>query len=143
MGSLSESVASLASRITNFGPTISTEEAIKTSVVLPFLQALGYDVFNPSEVVPEFTADTIGKKGEKVDYSIMRDNEVAILIECKSLNTDLGEKHLAQLYRYFTVTNARFAILTNGRFYQFYSDLAESRTVLIRNLFYLRFVGFQ
>jgi predicted type IV restriction endonuclease len=125
VGSLQDAVASLASRITNFGPTISTEEAIKTSVVLPFLQALGYDVFNPSEVVPEFTADTIGKKGEKVDYSIMRDDEVAILIECKSLNTDLSEKHLAQLYRYFTVTNARFAILTNGRFYQFYSDLAE------------------
>ncbi|MBU2360397.1 MAG: type I restriction enzyme HsdR N-terminal domain-containing protein [Alphaproteobacteria bacterium] len=125
MSALSEAAANLASRITNYGSTINTEEAIKTSVVLPFLQALGYDVFNPSEIVPEFTADTIGKKGEKVDYAILRDGEVAVLIECKSLNTDLGEKHLAQLYRYFTVTNARFAMLTNGRHYQFYSDLTE------------------
>lgn len=125
MSALSEAATSLAGRIKNFGSTISTEEAVKTSVILPFLQALGYDVFNPSEVVPEFTADTIGKKGEKVDYAILRDGEVAILIECKGLDTELVEKHLAQLYRYFTVTNARFAILTNGRFYQFYSDLAE------------------
>ncbi|MEH6736994.1 MAG: type I restriction endonuclease [Sulfitobacter sp.] len=115
----------LAGRIKSHGSTISTEEAVKTSVILPFLQALGYDVFNPSEVVPEFTADTIGKKGEKVDYAIFREAEVAILIECKSLNTELNEKHLAQLYRYFTVTNARFAVLTNGQVYQFYSDLAE------------------
>ncbi len=122
---LSDATANLATRITNFGSTINTEEAIKTSVVLPFFQALGYDVFNPSEVVPEFTADTIGKKGEKVDYAILREGEVTVLIECKSLSTDLSEKHLAQLYRYFTVTNARFAILTNGRLYQFYSDLAE------------------
>ena len=98
---------------------------MKTSVVLPFLQALGYDVFNPAEVVPEFTADTIGKKGEKVDYSILREGEVSILIECKSLSTVLTDKHLAQLYRYFTVTNARFAVLTNGHKYQFYTDLKQ------------------
>lgn len=125
MSALAEVSANLAGRIKNYGSTISTEEAVKTSVILPFLQALGYDIFNPSEVVPEFTADTIGKKGEKVDYAILREGEVAILIECKSLNTELNEKHLAQLYRYFTVTNARFAILTNGQVYQFYSDLAE------------------
>ena len=122
---LNEVVSGLASRIESHAETISTEEAVKTSVVLPFLQGLGYDVFNPSEVVPEFTADTIGKKGEKVDYAIKRDDEIAILIECKSLNTELNEKHLAQLYRYFTVTNARFAVLTNGRVYNSYSDLVE------------------
>lgn len=125
MTPLSDVAANLAGRIENFGKTITTEEAVKTSVVLPFLQGLGYDVFNPSEVVPEFTADTIGKKGEKVDYAILREDEVTILIECKSLNTELSEKHLAQLYRYFTVTSARFAILTNGRIYKFYSDLTE------------------
>lgn len=122
---LAEAAKNLAGRIESHGATISTEEAVKTSVILPFLQALGYDVFNPAEVVPEFTADTIGKKGEKVDYAILREGEVAILMECKSLSTELGEKHLSQLYRYFTVTNARFAILTNGQVYQFYSDLAE------------------
>lgn len=102
-----------------------TEEAVKTAVVLPFLQALGYDVFNPSEVIPEFTADAVGKKGEKVDYAISVDDEVRILIECKPITTQLDKVHLAQLFRYFTVTSAKFAILTNGRTFHFHSDLEE------------------
>lgn len=135
----SEALASLAGRLKDHGPAISTEEAIKTSIILPFFQALGYDVFNPAEMVPEFTADTYGKKGEKVDYAILRDKDVSMLVECKSLNTELNEKHLAQLYRYFTVTNARFAILTNGQYYHFYTDLKapnklDSRPFFVFNL---------
>lgn len=135
MSGIESGIAALASRIEEYSETIQTEEAVKTSVVLPFLQALGYDVFNPAEVVPEFTADTIGKKGEKVDYAIMRDGEVSILIECKGLSTQLNEKHLAQLYRYFTVTSARFAMLTNGREYRFFTDLDESHRLDKRPFF--------
>lgn len=102
-----------------------TEEAVKTAVVLPFLQALGYDVFNPSEVIPEFNADAVGKKGEKVDYAISVDNQIRILIECKPITTQLDKVHLAQLFRYFTVTSAKFAILTNGRTFHFHTDLEE------------------
>lgn len=91
--------------------------------MLPFLRSLGYDVFDPSEVVPEFTADAVGKKGEKVDYAIKIDNEIRILIECKPISVTLEKKHLDQLYRYFSVTNAKFAILTNGRTFNFYTDL--------------------
>ena len=70
MSSLENTISTLSTRVRDFGETIATEEAVKTSVVLPFLQSLGYDVFNPAEVVPEFTADAVGKKGEKVDYAI-------------------------------------------------------------------------
>jgi hypothetical protein len=125
MSGFENAISALAERLTQHSETIQTEEAVKTSVILPFLQALGYDVFNPAEVVPEFTADTIGKRGEKVDYAIMRDGAVCVLIECKGLDTELNEKHLAQLYRYFTVTSARFAMLTNGREYRFFTDLDE------------------
>ncbi len=100
-----------------------TEEALKTAIVLPFLSALDYDVFNPDEVIPEFCADAVGKKGEKVDYAIKIDGEIRILIECKPISTILEKLHLAQLYRYFSVTNARFAILTNGRTFHFHTDL--------------------
>ncbi|MBF9035551.1 restriction endonuclease [Rhodobacterales bacterium HKCCE2091] len=123
LSSLDTSVAALASRIREYSETIQTEEAVKTSVVLPFLQALGYDVFNPAEVIPEFTADTPGKKGEKVDYAIQRDGEMMLLIECKGLSTQLTDKHIGQLLRYFTVTSTRFALLTNGREYRFFTDL--------------------
>lgn len=91
---------------------------------MPFLNnVLGYDVFDPSEVIPEFTADTGTKKGEKVDYAIIKDGVVQVLIECKKFGEQLSLKHASQLYRYFSVTNARIAILTNGVVYQFFTDL--------------------
>lgn len=91
---------------------------------MPFLHSvLGYDVFDPNEVIPEFTADTGTKKGEKVDYALMKDGDVQILIECKKYGEPLSTKHASQLFRYFSVTNARIAILTNGSQYQFYTDL--------------------
>ena len=105
---------------------LATEEAAKTALVMPFLQALGYDVFNPAEVVPEFTSDVGTKKGEKVDYAICIDDRVSMLIECKPISQDLSIKHASQLYRYFSVTAAKFAILTNGAKYKFYSDLDAS-----------------
>lgn len=135
MSSLENVLQALALRLSRHFETIATEEAAKTSVVLPFLQALGYDVFNPSEVVPEFTADTIGKKGEKVDYAIKLDGEIRVLIECKGLKTTLEKKHLSQLYRYFSVTNAKFAILTNGQVFEFYSDLEEPNKLDVQPFF--------
>jgi hypothetical protein len=61
---------------------LQTEEATKNALIMPFIQALGYDVFNPAEVVPEFTADVGTKKGEKVDYAVMRGGKPIILFEC-------------------------------------------------------------
>ncbi|WP_374136698.1 type I restriction endonuclease [Sphingomonas sp.] len=92
---------------------------------MPFLQALGYDVFNPSEVVPEFTADVGTKKGEKVDYAICLGGKVAMLVECKPANVELDINHGNQLYRYFSVTEGRIAVLTNGVAYKFYSDIDQ------------------
>ena len=102
---------------------LQTEEATKTALIMPFINALGYNVFNPTEVVPEYTADVGIKKGEKVDYAIMKDGEPIMLFECKSARTDLDDVHASQLYRYFSVTSARIGVLTNGMVYRFYSDL--------------------
>ena len=119
-----ERVAALAVKVRNQREAIQTEEAAKTAFVMPFISLiLGYDVFDPLEVVPEFTADFGTKKGEKIDYAIMREGEVQILIECKQPRDLLKVEHASQLYRYFSVTNARIAILTNGQVYHFYSDL--------------------
>lgn len=90
---------------------------------MPFIQALGFDVFDPLTVIPEFTADHGIKKGEKVDYAISLNGEIAILIECKTFGTNLSTVGASQLYRYFSVTNARISILTNGTQYLFFSDL--------------------
>jgi hypothetical protein len=104
---------------------IQTEEATKTSLIMPFFQQVfGYDVFNPDEFVPEFTADVGIKKGEKVDYAIFLDKKPAILIEAKWCGVAL-EKHDSQLFRYFGTTKAKIGILTNGLVYKFYTDLEE------------------
>jgi hypothetical protein len=119
-----ERLAALATKVRNQRAAIQTEEATKNAFVMPFISTiLGYDVFNPMEVVPEFTADVGVKRGEKVDYAIMRDGEVQILIECKKSTEPLKIEHASQLFRYFSVTNARIAVLTNGEVYNFYTDL--------------------
>ena len=114
-----------AGRVKHWESETPTEEATKTSLILPFIQMLGYDIFDPIEVVPEFTADIGIKRGEKVDYAIMQRGKPAILIECKRYGSNLAEDAISQLVRYFGVTNAHFGILTDGISYRFFSDLDQ------------------
>lgn len=123
--SFDEKINALAQKIPSLVDHLETEEATKNALIMPFIDALGYEIFNPKEVVPEFTADIGTKKGEKVDYAIMQDGEVIILIECKPAHSDLNDENISQLYRYFTATKARIAILTNGLHYRFFSDLDD------------------
>lgn len=122
---LATKLIELEKRTAQHRELLLTEEAAKTALVMPFLQALGYDVFNPAEVIPEFTADVGIKKGEKVDYALCIDGKVSLLLECKPSSVDLDPKHASQLYRYFSTTPARIAVLTNGVNYQFYSDIDQ------------------
>lgn len=119
-----EKLNSLASKIRQQGAAIKTEEATKNAFVMPFINTvLGYDVFDPTEVTPEFVCDVGTKKGEKIDYAILKEGEVQILVECKKIGEPLNINHASQLFRYFHVTNARISILTNGQVYKFFTDL--------------------
>lgn len=119
-----DKLEALALKVRNQATAIGTEEATKNAFVMPFISTiLGYDVFDPLEVVPEFTADVGVKRGEKIDYAIVRDGEVQILIECKPSGGSLKIEHASQLFRYFATTNARIAVLTNGIVWEFYTDL--------------------
>lgn len=114
----------LALKIKQQSNLIQTEEATKSALVMPFIsRVLGYDVFNPTEVIPEFVCDIGTKKGEKIDYAIVRDSEIQMLVECKKIGESLNIKHASQLFRYFHVTSARISILTNGQVYRFFTDL--------------------
>lgn len=121
---LQTQLKSLADKINQLKDKIETEESTKHAFVLPFINLLGYDTFNPLEVVPEFTADLGLKKGEKVDYAIMQSEEPILIIECKNWKENLSV-HSSQLFRYFHVSKTRFALLTNGIIYQFFTDLDE------------------
>lgn len=120
-----DSIKQIPERIEKLKDSLPTEEATKNALILPFIGALGYDVFNPLEVLPEMTCDIGTKKGEKIDYAIFKDGKPVILIECKHWSQDLN-LHDNQLLRYFTVSRARFGVLTNGIVYRFYTDLVES-----------------
>ncbi|MFZ2852871.1 MAG: type I restriction endonuclease [Rhodocyclaceae bacterium] len=120
-----DQLRALASRVSATKDMIQTEEATKNAMVMPFIQALGYNVFDPLEVTPELVADVGTKKGEKVDYAILKDGKPIILFECKKCGADLSINHASQLFRYFHVTEARFGVLTNGLVYRFFTDLDQ------------------
>lgn len=113
----------LSDKIDKQKDNIATEEATKTSFIMPMIAALGYDVFNPFEVVPEMDCD-LTKRGDKIDYAIMKDNAPILLIECKHCKQNL-DLHSTQLAKYYAASNARFGVLTNGIEYRFYADLEK------------------
>lgn len=122
--SVEQSVAQLAQKVRELKPIIETEEATKTAFIIPFISnVLGYDVTDPREVIPEYTADVGTKKGEKVDFAIKSGDDFRFLIECKKIGAPLDLNHANQLVRYFNVTDTEFAILTNGEVYEFYTQL--------------------
>lgn len=102
---------------------ITNEETTKQALIIPFLQVLGFDVFNPIEVRPEYYADFGGRKGEKVDYAIFKDGKPIIFIEAKPIDRDLVNYDV-QLSRYFNATpEVRLGIISNGIEYRFFTDI--------------------
>jgi len=122
---LADAIPKLKTTAERVATRLETEEATKMSLVVPFLRELGFDPFDPDVVVPEFTADVGTKKGEKVDYALKQDDHIIMLIECKTAHANLSEAHYGQLFRYFSVTEARVGVLTNGIDYWFFSDVDE------------------
>ena len=119
-----DTMKQLAEKVNQQKERILTEEATKNAFIMPFINALGYDVFNPLEVVPEMDCDLVKKKGEKIDYAIMKEGAPIILIECKHWQQYL-QLHDTQLKKYFVASKAKFGVLTNGIRYLFYTDLED------------------
>jgi hypothetical protein len=125
MPDLIDEIRQIAAKIEKSKAIVQTEEATKNAFVMPFISALGYDVFDPTEVTPEFIADVGVKKGEKIDYAIMKDGKPIVLFECKHHSVNLDLDHASQLFRYYACTDTRVAILTNGVEYRLFTDLDE------------------
>lgn len=119
-----DQIKELAGQVDKNKDRVINEQATKYSMVMPFLKVLGYDIFDPAEVVPEYSTELVGKN-EKVDYAIIFNKDPMILIEVKKARTLLRVENVPQLMKYFNFTKAKFAILTNGIQYQFFSDLDD------------------
>lgn len=121
-----EIVSNLSAKAAQYKGKTLTEEATKHFLILPFISALGYDIFDIAEVMPEFTADIGIRQKERIDYAILKDGKPVILIECKPVSSNLTIQNEGQLFRYFQTCDARFAVLTNGIQYKFYTDSEKS-----------------
>ena len=130
-----EDIRKFSDRIMQIKDKIQTEEAVKTSIILPFFHLLGYDIFNPEEFIPEYTTDVGIKKGEKIDYVIMNELSPVLLIEVKNCPDKNLKRHISQLFRYFAVSKARYGMLTNGFSFIFYTDLYEKNIMDTESFF--------
>lgn len=122
------------------------EEATKNALILPFLGVLGYDVFDPTEVQPEYTADFARKRSggtsEKVDYALHLAGAPAMFIECKAVDEE-PHTHGGQLARYFNATpSVKAAVVTNGIRYLFFTDLDEQNIMDGNPFFVFDILGF-
>ena len=124
---IKDSLLQLADKIKKQKGAIQTEEATKNAFIMPMIALLGYDVFDPFEVIPEMDCD-LTQRGDKIDYAIMKDGHPILLIECKHCNQRL-DVHGTQLSKYYAASNARFGVLTNGIEYRFYADL-DKRNIM-------------
>jgi predicted type IV restriction endonuclease len=109
-------------------PHVHGEESTKQALVIPLLRLLGYDVYDPREIYPEYTSDFAIKRSgqlEKVDYAILSGGSPVMFVECKAHDQPL-EDHTGQLAKYFNATpSVRVAILTNGLRVKVFTDLQQ------------------
>jgi predicted type IV restriction endonuclease len=122
-----EKIKAVSEQVLNRVPTVrgKGEQATKQSLVFPILDALGYDIWNPAEVCPEYDADFAIKKAgqkEKVDIAIFFGDIPRIYFEVKPLDFSL-DGHEGQLARYFNATaSVTLGIITNGLEWRFFTD---------------------
>ena len=115
----------LAQRLQGMPAAGFTERETERYLVEPFIDALGYDSRNPSEVQAQLPIQ-IGSTTRNCDYAIKLHGEVRVLIECKRANVSLDSPN--QLASYFSqVSTALLGIYTNGLEYRFYAERNQGR----------------
>lgn len=128
----SDDIVKVSEQVRKRADLVTGEEATKMGLVVPFFSALGYDVFDPTEVIPEFIADFAIKKAgqfEKVDYAIAINGVIVMIVEAKARGQK-PEAHDGQVKRYFNgLLATRVAIVTNGLEYRFFTDLRHENVM--------------
>lgn len=120
--SLYDDLAKIGEQVKSQLPQMKNNESATVHVsVLPFIRALGYNTQDLSEVYPEYSILNM----DAVDYAVLRDGAPIMVVEAKKAGASLGYKEWKQLYEYFNADKARVGILTNGKEYRFYTDMAK------------------
>jgi hypothetical protein len=116
--------------IKNVGAHCSTEETTKQALILPMLDILGFNPYDPTKVRAEFNADFLGAKVcERVDYALFCQGVAVVFIEAKAY-AEKVTNHSPQLSRYFNSSpNVPVGIITNGREWRFFTDLIHKNVM--------------
>lgn len=103
---------------------------MKQALILPLLDILGFNPYDPTKVLAEFAADFPGVKStERVDYALYCNNQPVMFIEAKSYNSNLTN-HAPQLSRYFNSSlGVTIGAITNGREWRFFTDLINTNVM--------------
>ncbi|MEH1907202.1 type I restriction endonuclease [Nostoc sp.] len=127
-----EDIIKLSEQVRKRFDQVVGEEATKMALIVPFLSALGYDVYDPSEVMPEYVADFATRRAgqfEKVDYALAINGTKVMLVEAKARGQK-AEAHDGQLSKYFNaLLTTKVAIVTNGVEYRFFTDLRDKNVM--------------
>jgi hypothetical protein len=121
-----EDIAKVSEQVRKNADHVVGEQATKMALIVPFFSALGYDVFDPTEVMPEYIADFATKgRGplKKVDYAIAINGTIVMLVEAKARG-EKAETHDGQIRYYFNgLVATKVGVVTNGIEYRFFTDL--------------------
>lgn len=127
-----EDIANVAEKVRKRAELVKGEEATKMGLIIPFFSALGYDIFDPREVIPEFIADFATRSAgqfQKVDYAIAINGDIVMIVEAKGRDQK-PTAHDGQLKRYFNgLLKTKVAIVTNGIEYRFFTDLRHENVM--------------
>lgn len=115
---LSQGLSLLASRIPTMIERLTTENATRNALLMPFFQALGYEVFDPAQVWQSYSPT--GEPEAEVDCALLQNNKPALVATCKSAATPLTPALTHSLRAAFSQSGAEVGLLTNGLIYQFF-----------------------
>lgn len=130
MNKFTERLRQHVEHVTHVGGHCSTEETTKQALILPFLEILGFNPYDPTKVQAEYSADFPGAKArERVDYALFCQQVPVMFVEAKSYEENL-DNHCPQLSRYFNATHeVTVAAITNGREWRFFTDLVNKNVM--------------
>lgn len=126
MNEFAQKVTRHIEHVTKVGEHCTTEETTKQALILPLLEILGFNPYDPTKVKAEHAADFPGAKaGERVDYALFCNNMPVMFIEAKPFAANLNN-HCPQLSRYYNATpEVTVGAITNGREWRFFTDLVN------------------
>lgn len=130
---------SVKDKISRYGSLIRGNEATKLTFVLPFIQTLGYDVFNPTEVVTPYTFGNSDNRICSIDYALCIEDEPAIAIQTVAFGESLDEScsRLSVLKDCLMSTSIQIGLFTDGNTYRVYCFDAGTKKVSLGSEFCL------